>query len=222
MASDCFLLWLCHLGRNQVDRFGSCTVSNCLGGELSLGPIVPFPVPLPAREGGQGSLSPRGQGSGVERGDRQGRLPREPSQIPPPGSRSRTAGSGRDPESPGSSGSAGPPQGGGTLSRPAGVPYPGTRAGKSSLGTPRGGLPQGRSPAWLLAGRAPRRGKPSRKGGSRKGEEPLGVPAGLGTLTGPGPRFLDQDQIVRLISKEKEEGGAGAGAGAAAEAGAGG
>ena len=91
------------------------------------------------------------------------------------------------------------------MSRPAGVPYPGTRAGKSSLGTPRGGLPQGRSPAWLLAGRAPRRGKPSRKGGSRKGEEPLGVPAGLGTLTGPGPRLIDLDQIVRLISQEEEQ-----------------
>ena len=90
------------------------------------------------------------------------------------------------------------------MSRPAGVPYPGTRAGKSSLGTPRGGLPQGRSPAWLLAGRAPRRGKPSREGGSRKGEEPLVVPAGLGTLTGPGPRWFDLDQISRLIRKEEE------------------
>ena len=177
MASDCFLLWLCHLGRNQVERFGSCTVSNCLGGELSLGPIVPFPVRLPARKGGQGS--PLCRGSGVERGDCQGRLPREPSQAPPPGSRSRTAGPGRDPESPGSSGSAGPPQGGGTLSRPAGVPYPGTRAGKPSLGTPRGGLPQGRSPAWLLAGRAP-----------RKREEYDHTPAALGTLRGLGRRFL--------------------------------
>ena len=91
------------------------------------------------------------------------------------------------------------------MSRPAGVPYPGTRAGKSSLGTPRGGLPQGRSPAWLLAGRAPHRDKSSRKGGSRKGEEPLGVPAGLGTLTGPGPRLSDPDQIVRLISEEQEQ-----------------
>ena len=153
IASLLFFARLWQLGQNQLPRFGSCTVSNCLGGELSLGPIVPFPVPLPAREGGQGSLSPRGQGSGVERGDRQGRLPRDPSQIPPPGSRSRTAGSGRDPESPGSSGSAGLPQGGGTLSRPAGVPYPGTRAGKSSLGTPPG-RPPAREKSCLAPGRA--------------------------------------------------------------------